>query len=117
MVDVDKFKQINTRFGHLTGDFVLAEIAGVLKTSIRGSDAVVRYGGDEFLLLLADTTAHAAQTVVHRINCRLEDWNDSKHLNGTQLSLSIGISEWGDGQTLDQILDQADRKMYERKSS
>ena len=57
IVDVDRFKQINTEFGHLTGDFVLSEIAAVLKASIRGSDAVVRYGGDEFLILLADTTA------------------------------------------------------------
>jgi len=53
MIDADNFKKINTRFGHLTGDFVLAEIAGILKTMIRGSDAVVRYGGDEFLILLA----------------------------------------------------------------
>jgi predicted signal transduction protein with EAL and GGDEF domain len=68
MVDADKFKQINTRFGHLTGDFVLAEIAGVLKASIRGSDAVVRYGGDEFLILLADTTEVGAEIVVQRIN-------------------------------------------------
>src|SRR5437879_10285562 len=45
LVDVDRFKQVNTRFGHLTGDFVLAEIAALLKTSVRGSDAVVRYGG------------------------------------------------------------------------
>ena len=49
MVDADRFKQINTECGHLTGDFVLSEIAAVLKASIRGSDAVVRYGGDEFL--------------------------------------------------------------------
>jgi diguanylate cyclase len=64
MVDANNFKTINTRFGHLTGDFVLAEIAGILKCSIRGSDAVVRYGGDEFLMLLADTTATGAEVVV-----------------------------------------------------
>jgi diguanylate cyclase (GGDEF)-like protein len=117
MVDVDKFKQINTRFGHLTGDFVLAEIAGVLKASIRGSDALVRYGGDEFLLLLADTTASGAQRVIDRINSRLEDWNDGNHLKGTHLTLSIGVAEWMDGQTLDEMLDRADRKMYEQKNS
>lgn len=57
MVDADRFKQINIRFGQLTGDFELAEIAGIPKTSIRGSDAVVCYGEDEFLILLADTNA------------------------------------------------------------
>src|SRR5579864_7849663 len=77
MVDADKFKEINTRFGHLTADFVLAEIAGILKDSIRGSDAVVRYGGDEFLILLTDTKAAGAENVLKRINERLKDWNDA----------------------------------------
>ncbi|HJT69140.1 MAG TPA: GGDEF domain-containing protein [Terriglobales bacterium] len=117
MVDVDKFKEVNTHFGHLTGDFVLAEIAGVLKSSIRGTDAVVRYGGDEFLLLLADTTADGAQIVVDRINSRLEDWNAAGHLKDTRLCLSIGITEWQNGQTLDEILNRADSKMYEHKKS
>lgn len=57
MVDVDTFKSVNSRFGHLTGDFVLAEVANLLKGSIRGRDAAVRYVGDQFLILLADTTA------------------------------------------------------------
>jgi GGDEF domain-containing protein len=53
LIDVDRFKEVNTRFGHLGGDMVLAEIATLLKSSTRGSDAVVRYGGDEFLIILA----------------------------------------------------------------
>jgi diguanylate cyclase (GGDEF)-like protein len=116
MVDADKFKQINTRFGHLAGDFVLAEIAGCLKASIRGSDAVVRYGGDEFLILLADTPATGAQKVVERILEKLEDWNDGNHLEGFRVSLSIGVAEWHEGDTLDEMLDGADRKMYEQKN-
>jgi len=117
MVDADKFKQINTRFGHLTGDFVLAEIAGILKASIRGSDAAVRYGGDEFLILLADTTIGGAEIVIQRINTRLDDWNGCDHLEDFKVSLSIGVSEWHDGETLDEVLDTADRKMYESKRS
>lgn len=117
MVDADKFKQINTRFGHLTRDFVLAEIAGILKGSIRGSDAVVRYGGDEFLILLADTTASGSGNVSKRIKERLEEWNAAGHLERVRVSLSIGVAEWREGETLDQVLDRADRQMYEVKNS
>lgn len=116
MVDADRFKQINTRFGHLTGDFVLAEIACLLRASIRGSDAAVRYGGDEFLILLSDTTAEGARTVVDRIHAKVDEWNDADHLEGFRVSLSIGAAEWRDGQSIDEVLDGADQKMYEQKS-
>ena len=117
LVDVDRFKEVNTRFGHLTGDFVLAEVATLLRSSVRGSDAVVRYGGDEFLVILADTGALGARQVVHRIRKYVLDWNSAGHLVGFDLSLSIGICEWKDGQTLDEMLDAADRVMYAEKKS
>lgn len=117
LIDVDRFKQVNTRFGHLTGDFVLAEVATLLRSSVRGSDAVVRYGGDEFLIILADTGALSAGRVVQRIRKYLLDWNSSGHLDGFELSLSVGISEWSDGKTLDEMLDAADRAMYAEKAS
>jgi two-component system, cell cycle response regulator len=116
MVDVDRFKTINTRFGHLTGDTVLAEIAGMLKASIRGSDAAVRYGGDEFLILLADTTAHGAANVIERLNKNVAEWNAADALDNFRLSLSIGVAEWCDGLALDEVLDLADRNMYEQKA-
>jgi diguanylate cyclase (GGDEF)-like protein len=117
LIDVDRFKEVNTRFGHLTGDFVLAEVATLLRSSVRGSDAVVRYGGDEFLVILADTGALGAGRVVHRIRKYLLDWNSSGHLDGFELNLSVGISEWSDGRTLDEMLDAADRAMYAEKAS
>lgn len=115
MIDLDKFKEVNTRFGHLTGDLVLAEIAGLLKSSIRGSDAAVRYGGDEFLILLADTTAAGSERVVERIRRNLTEWNTECHLGGFTTALSIGVAEWHDGESLDEVLDVADRKMFENK--
>jgi diguanylate cyclase len=99
MVDVNNFKQVNTKFGHLTGDTVLAEFAALLKASIRGSDAVVRYGGDEFLILLADTTIIGSEKVVDRINKHLPKWNIAGHLDGFQLRASIGVAEWHDGES------------------
>ena len=117
MVDVDKFKRVNTQFGHLTGDFVLAEVANLLKASIRGCDAVVRYGGDEFLILLADTTDLGANAVAARIATHLKEWNTQSHLEGFALCLSLGTAEWKDGQTLDEVLDVADRRMYLNKEA
>jgi diguanylate cyclase (GGDEF)-like protein len=117
LIDVDKFKQVNTQFGHLSGDFVLAEVATLLRSSVRGSDAVVRYGGDEFFIILADTGALGAGRVVQRIRKYLLDWNGAGHLDGFELTLSIGVSEWSDGRTLDEMLDAADRAMYAEKAS
>lgn len=115
LIDVDRFKQVNTRFGHLTGDFVLTEIAALLRGSIRGTDVAIRYGGDEFLLALANTNAAGATTVVNRIQSFLKEWNRSSTLDNFTMSLSIGMAEWVDGKTLDEVLDLADRNMYEEK--
>jgi diguanylate cyclase (GGDEF)-like protein len=115
LIDVDRFKQVNTRFGHLTGDFVLTEIATLLKGSIRGTDVAIRYGGDEFLIALANTNAAGTATVVNRIQGFLKEWNQSSSLDDFTISLSIGMAEWTDGKTLDEVLDLADRNMYEEK--
>jgi diguanylate cyclase (GGDEF)-like protein len=117
LIDVDRFKDVNTKFGHLTGDVVLADAAGLLKSSVRGSDAVFRYGGDEFLIILADTSRVGAATVIERIRTYLADWNHAGPLEGFELSFSIGISEWSNGMTLDELLDEADREMYAAKAS
>jgi diguanylate cyclase (GGDEF)-like protein len=115
LIDADRFREVNTKFGHLTGDFVLAEIAALLRNSVRGSDAVVRYGGDEFLLILADSPRAGTVTVVNRVANYLTEWNRAGNLEGFSLSLSIGVAEWKDGRTLDEVLDEADRDMYARK--
>jgi diguanylate cyclase (GGDEF)-like protein len=115
MVDVDRFKEVNTRFGHITGDFVLSEVAGLLRNSTRGSDAVVRYGGDEFLIILANTSQQNAGTVVKRISDYLGRWNEGRHLDNFPLTVSVGVAEWTGGQALDKILYAADQDMYAHK--
>lgn len=115
LIDVDGFKDVNTRFGHLTGDVVLANTAALLKHSVRGSDAVFRYGGDEFLIILADTSCPDARHVVERIRNGLAEWNRAGHLEKFELSLSIGVAEWAEGKTLDDLLDGADHQMYAAK--
>jgi diguanylate cyclase (GGDEF)-like protein len=117
LVDVDRFRQVNSKFGHLTGDVVLAEVASLLRTAVRGSDAVVRYGGDEFLIILPDSTAEHADTVSARVAKNVSRWNESGQLKDFELTLSIGIAQWQDGATLDETLDLADQKMYAVKNA
>jgi diguanylate cyclase (GGDEF)-like protein len=116
LIDLDRFKDVNTRFGHITGDFVLAEVAVLFKSSTRGSDAVVRYGGDEFLIVLGNTTKQNAGIVVKRIQDYLSRWNSGKRLDGFEVTVSVGVAEWEDGKTLDEVLDAADRGMYAIKN-
>ena len=68
------------------------------------------------MILLADTTASGAQKVVERIHERVNEWNDAGNLEEFRISLSIGVAEWQEGDTLDEMLDGADRKMYEQKT-
>lgn len=117
VIDVDRFKDINTRFGHLTGDFVLAEIATMLRGAVRGSDAVIRYGGDEFLVFLADSSPVGAEVVNARIAKSVEDWNTAGHLPDFELTLSIGLGEWQDTKDFDQVVTEADKKMYSTKEA
>jgi diguanylate cyclase (GGDEF)-like protein len=116
MIDVDAFHEINSRFGHTTGDFVLLEVATILKSAVRGSDAVIRYGGDEFLVILADAPLEDVAGVRRRIQRYVEDWNHSGHLKDFELALSVGFSQWAPGKTADEFMNEADQLMYAAKA-
>ncbi|MBS3819898.1 GGDEF domain-containing protein [bacterium] len=116
MIDVDRFKEINDRFSHLTGDRVLYEVAELLIENIRSTDIIVRYGGDEFLIFMPETGREAGQ-VIGRIRKSVERWNRKQKLIDFPLSLSIGNAYWEpeEDKGVDQILREADKKMYEDK--
>jgi diguanylate cyclase (GGDEF)-like protein len=116
LIDVDSFREINSRFGHTTGDFVLMEIATLLKSAVRGSDAVIRYGGDEFLIILADAPLEDVEGVMGRIERFVQDWNQGGNLKDFKLSLSVGASKWAPGKTTDELMDEADQHMYAAKA-
>ena len=116
MIDVDFFREINSRFGHTTGDFVLLEVATILRSAVRGSDAVIRYGGDEFLIILADAPLQDVKVVTERIKRYVQDWNQSGHLKDFALVVSMGASQWAPGKTADEILNEADQCMYAAKA-
>jgi len=113
--DVNNFKGVNDRYGHLMGDYVLAQIAAILKVCVRGSDYVVRYGGDEFLVILSETDETGAQVVVNRIRQKVADWDRSNRLGEFSISLSLGLYQHVPGQSPEQAVAGADNRMYEEK--
>lgn len=116
MCDLNQFKEINDRFGHLTGDFVLAQVAAILKSCVRGSDFIVRYGGDEFLIILSETDALGGEIVRQRIRKKVADWDRTNRIGDIPVSISMGLHLHVPGETAEQAIAMADARMYEDKN-
>lgn len=117
MCDLNNFKQVNDRYGHLMGDYVLSQIATILKSCVRGSDCVVRYGGDEFLILLPETDEKGAETVRQRMHQRVAEWDASNRVGDLPISVSLGVYLHVNGQTPDKDVAEADARMYAEKTA
>lgn len=116
MIDINRFKEVNDRFGHATGDQVLKLVAKTLFSSVRDTDYVVRYGGDEFLLLLIETKGET-QIVRTRILEEMGSLHPTKPLVGFTVTLSIGIAHWipDSNVSMETTLAEADQAMYAEK--
>jgi diguanylate cyclase (GGDEF)-like protein len=116
MIDVNRFKEINDRFGHAMGDKVLQAIAAVIQHNIRDADILVRYGGDEFLVILPETNGES-DVVRDRILAEVAGRNRTNPLLDFPVTLAIGSAHWSSasGQTMEQILAETDKLMYEDK--
>ena len=114
--DLDNLKAINDTYGHLEGDSVLKEIAGILEISYRDSDIIARLGGDEFVVLFSELPAIDIEILKKRLKANLDSYN-SKSTKPYKLSLSLGISRYYPDipKTLDELLAEADKLMYEMK--
>lgn len=118
MLDVDKFKQINDRHGHLCGDLVLATIGQHLIQVLRASDLKCRYGGDEFILILPDTSPEGAEHVADAIGKALATQGIAYNGRKLDVTVSIGIAlaEAGEVEPA-AIISRADRALYDAKQS
>ena len=113
LLDVDRFKSINDRFGHTTGDLALKTVAEALQSSVRLPDSAFRWGGDEFALILPDSGAVGAHEVGERIQVSLA--GGSPLPDAEPIGLSMGIAELGEGQSADSLLAEADAVLYQQK--
>jgi diguanylate cyclase (GGDEF)-like protein len=117
MCDLNNFKQVNDRYGHLMGDYVLSQIATILKSCVRGSDYIIRYGGDEFLLLLPETDEKGGEVVRERIHIKVAEWDQSNRVGDLPISVSLGLYLHVTGQAPDKDVAEADARMYAEKQA
>lgn len=119
MLDIDHFKQMNDRFGHLAGDRVLCTVAQVLLNMLRPTDLVARYGGEEFALCLPETPLKGAWNIADRLRKAIANtptpFEEGKLLPAANVSL--GIAAMQPNQSLDSLLSAADAALYRAKAN
>lgn len=113
MCDIDHFKNINDTYGHEIGDHVLQSIAEELKNSSRDSDIILRYGGEEFLIISLFDSEEKLLNYAERIRINIE----KKQIVETPVTISIGISVLYVKTTLEQAICDADRALYNAKNT
>lgn len=113
MVDIDDFKNINDTFGHETGDKVIKQLVSIIKDVVRENDLIVRFGGDEFLILLPNTNLINARLVGQKIADHIDKYNKDKEFNFT---ISMGISMFNkQDNSIEDMISRADNALYEAK--
>jgi diguanylate cyclase (GGDEF)-like protein len=115
MIDLDAFKQVNDRRGHLEGNQVLAAVGAALRSTAREYDSVGRFGGDEFVVVLPETGGHAGQRLAGRFLSRVK--SAIAQATPVPAGASVGIVEWDGERSAADLLEKADRLMREAKAS
>lgn len=117
LIDLDHFKRINDRYGHAIGDAVLRAFAESAQSTLRGTDTLTRWGGEEFLLLLEDADAAAASIALQRIQGAVAQAAVEAEAQALSFTFSAGVAVHAEGETELLLLDRADRALYQAKSA
>ena len=112
--DIDNMKAINDKYGHATGDFVLTSFATLIQNQLRASDTLARWGGDEFVFLLPNTTFNNAENLTGRIEACIREFT---FIEGYNVSCSFGVIEMKEGSDFISMVNEADKLMYDSKRS
>lgn len=116
IIDLDGFKAINTNLGHLAGDQILREVAELLNRVFRRSDTVIRYGGDEFLILMPDTNEDQADHAIDRLQQEREKWQQKSTRGPHTIGFSCGVATYLKGAEIKEVIQAADNRMYAVKA-
>ncbi|MCD8568060.1 MAG: diguanylate cyclase [Geovibrio sp.] len=114
LFDIDHFKRINDRFGHILGDEVIREIASIARSLTRDSDSVARYGGEEFIILLPETDCNGAYTLAEK----LRKTTESTVFKGisTRITSSFGVACISETRCSEKLVNLADERLYQAKN-
>ena len=115
-LDIDHFKPINDQHGHATGDRALQAFAGTVRASVRDTDVLARWGGEEFVLMLTDTSADQARGLLERIRQAVQALEIAHSAGSLQLTVSIGLAQHLPGDTVEHTLERADQALYRAKA-
>lgn len=116
MLDIDKFKHINDTFGHIAGDDAIKQLADILKKTLRKTDIIGRYGGDEFIILLTNTGLNGGKSKAESIRDNVLKTN-FKMAPNFNVTVSIGISEFSGEKNLDDFINKVDNLLYKAKEN
>jgi diguanylate cyclase (GGDEF)-like protein len=116
MIDIDRFKDVNDNFSHPVGDGVLRAVADLLRHNARAGDLTVRFGGDEFAMLLREADLASAFTICERLRggVQMRDWSDLHPL--LSVTLSIGVAASHEARSQDAVVSLADQRLYRAKN-
>ena len=117
MIDLDHFKRVNDNYGHAAGDAVLCALADAVHETMRTTDVFGRYGGEEFLMILFDTTPALALKAMARIGATVAAKNWSMIASDLSVTLSAGVASHRKGESTEQLLHRADLALYQAKES
>lgn len=117
IADIDFFKQINDNYGHLCGDYILKEIAYIITGNFRQTDLIFRYGGEEFVIVLTETSGENALIPLERLRKAIENHTFKFNNNNIKITLSIGVSSNTECETAQDMLDEADKILYNAKNN
>jgi len=115
MFDIDHFKNVNDSFGHLAGDYVLKELAGVVKSRLRPDDVLGRYGGEEFGVILPETTKEGAEIIAEELRALVEEHEFVFESEKMNITISLGTAQLPEGVDVLAFVKMADEKLYEAK--